>query len=473
MSNIVSYNPEVTTAQGVVRGMVRQGASRQLYCFYGVPYAAPPVGDLRWRDAQRVQNWSGILDCDKPLTQQNSAYQWGKDLLSYFLTLNMSEDCLYLNIISPSIQQDALLPVLVWFHGGGLFGGSGSEKVYNLPFLPEKGCVLVTVTTRLGALGLLSADVLGSQECAPSAGNFIISDMVEALRWVQQNITAFGGDPNCVTIAGESGGAQKVNALMTVPSAADLFHRAIMQSGTSSAMSFHDAITSGNALMKELGVTSSEEARKIPAEEIVTAYNKLNIQSDFIVDRYFLHQTPMDAFSDGSYKRCDVIMGVNEGEINNMLKLIGGIGNYQLVLNRLASDGCSAYVYELDQIPATWRSLGFRCVHSLDIGYLFGEYQDTDRFYSGGPWAQQFMFHDAGSRLDMSSFIPPTMDENDRKLSSIIMDFWIQFAQGKAPQNDSICWTQWTPEYDNYLVLSNTDKQHPHMACGFCTIDLN
>lgn len=463
----VSFTPEIKTELGALRGFIKPGKQNPMYCFYGIPYAEAPVGDLRWRDAQEKHPWNGLLDCTAPLTEQKSSYQWGTELLPYFETLNQSEDCLYLNITTPDLRPDSELPVIVWFHGGGLFGGSGSEEIYNLPYLPEKGCVLVTVSTRLGAFGLLSSDILGSRAGTAHSGNFILSDMLEALRWVKKNIAHFGGAPDNVTIAGESGGSQKVSAIMTVPAAAGLFSKSIMQSGTATTMTFEEAKQAGNQLMEKLGVDSASQARELPAEFIVQAYNELEMMSDFIVDGYYLPMVPIDAFAFGRYCGCNVIMSVNAGEVDNILPIAGGLPGYLTIMNQLTSDGFSAYAYVLDQVPATWRTLGFQCVHSMDLAYLFGEYEDNSRFYSGGPWVQQFLFHGAGEKIDQEKFISPAMDKDDRWLSTCIMELWGSFAAHGVPIHGEVPWGKWTARDHDYLLLSKRANTHPSMEKGF------
>ena len=453
----------ITTDKGVVQGFVLKGKRKQLFAYYGIPYAEPPVGELRWKDAREKKSWDGTWDCTSPLVEQKSNYQWGTNLLSYFRTLNQSEDCLYLNITTPAENADANLPVMVWFHGGGFFGGSGSEEVYNLPNLPEAGCILVTVTTRLGGFGFLCADVINCEEGKPNAGNFMISDMLEALRWVRRNIAEFGGDPDNVTIAGESGGSLKVNALMTVPMAKGLFKRAIMQSGTSSAISWSEAKEMGNRLMNKLGVKTINQAYAIKPEEIVQAYNEMQGTSDFIVDNYYLFTTPVEAIAEGRYNKCDIIVGANTGELSNLLPMIGGIPSYTTILNRVTKDGYRAYAYLMDQVPATWRSLGFQCVHSLDIAYLFGEYENNDRFFDGGPWEQQFIFHGAGDRINPEKFISPIMDKEDRALSDLIVDMWVSFMRTGTPASPYAVWEQWTPEGEEYIHFINMNGMSPHM----------
>lgn len=441
--------------------------SERVTGFYGIPYAAAPVGNLRWKDAAPIDPWTEPLDCTVPLTKQKSAIQWGEDLLAYFRTLNASEDCLYLNVSTPSTDCNASLPVMVWFHGGGLFAGSGSEEIYNLPLLPAKGCVLVAVTTRLGALGMLSADVLGSSFGAADSGNFIISDMLAALQWVQTNISAFGGSPENVTIAGESGGAQKVHALMTVPSAKGLFHRAIMQSGVAAAMSFEEAKQIGNTFFDKLGVSNADEARDIPVERLLEVYNEMKLFPEFIMDGYYLQQAPIDAVEAGHYHGCNCIMGVNAGEIDNLLMVMGGIPNYSRLLRRFTQDGHKAYVYCLDQVPGSWRSLGFQCVHSLDLAYLFGEHEDIHRFYNGGPWEQQFLFHNAAQRLDPAKFISPQMDLYDCRLSEAIMDMWVSFMSTGQPAAE---WAPYSQSGEEYYYLSCSASDHAEMRTKFSSL---
>lgn len=458
----------VTTAKGDVQGFATTGAGGgTLYCYYGVPYAEAPVGELRWKDAQEKSAWEGVLDCTTPLTEQNSNYQWGTNLLAYFETLNESEDCLYLNITTPAETTDEGLPVIVWFHGGGLFGGSGSEEIYNLTNLPERGCIIVSVTTRLGALGLLTADVLGSTEGTANAGNFIISDMIAALEWVQDNIAAFGGDPNNVTINGESGGGGKVMALMASDEAAGLFDSAIIQSGPIANVDYATALEQGNQLMEALGVTTLEEAQALSAEDIVAAYNELGLDFSLVTDGYYLEKNILEAIESGEYNQCDVIVGLNEGEIPNLGTIFGMHSTALAVLNRVAADGNNAYAYELDQVPATWREYGFHAVHSLDLAYLFGEYTDSNRFYSGGPWEQNFVFWGLGEKLDMAAYISPTMDEADIALSDYMMRMWVSFAENGEASIDEVEWTPWNAEAENYLYLSTVSVEKPEMRDGF------
>ena len=457
----------VQTAKGAVEGYSVTGRNgTTVHCYNGIPYAEAPVGDLRWKNAVEKEPWDGVLDCTADVTELNSNYQWGNMLLDYFLTLNQSEDCLLVNVRTPAETTDDKLPVMVWFHGGGLFGGSGSEEVYNRTDLPEEGVVLVTVTMRLGGFGILPADVLGSEKGSEESGNYIISDMLMALNWVQENIEAFGGDPANVTIDGESGGASKVTALLCAPQAEGLFTKAILQSGFASSMSYEDALAAGNSLMEALGVTTAEEARAVPAEEVLAAYNELGLDMGFIVDDYYLSGDPLALIEAGEYTACPVLLGVNEGEIPNIGA--GDLPGYPTLLNASTAAGFDCYAYEFDQVPGEWKDLGFHAVHSLDLAYMFGERVNEDRFYNGGPWEQQFFFWGAGETLDQfEDFTEPAMDEVDIALSDMMIAMWANFIRSGDPSTEDFQWTPWTAENEDYIHLTAMNGNTTQMKTGY------
>src|ERR1700722_6969428 len=217
---------KVKTEQGKVHGKpINNG---KVNAFLGLPYAAPPVGDLRWKAPEPPPKWKG----DRVATNFGSHCAQGHvfdDMV--FQDAAPSEDCLFLNVYAPAGSTDmSKLPVMFWIHGGGYSGGASSEPRHNGDFLPLKGVVLITINYRLGVFGFLALPELASEQHG-SSGNYGLMDMVAALAWVKKNIAAFGGDPNCVTIFGESAGSFAVSTLMAVPSAQGLFHRAIGESG--------------------------------------------------------------------------------------------------------------------------------------------------------------------------------------------------------------------------------------------------
>jgi para-nitrobenzyl esterase len=459
---------EVVTDKGTVKGFTSEGTTgKTIYNYYGIPYAEAPVGDLRWHDAQEKEAWDGVLDCTTPLTEQKSSYQFGTDLLAYFETLNVSEDCLYLNVISPAETVDENLPVIVWFHGGGMFGGSGSEEVYNLTNLPEHGCVFVSVTMRLGIFGMIATDSQDDLYGSADAGNYIMSDMIASLNWVKNNIEAFGGDASNVTIMGESGGGYKVSALMASDKAAGLFNRAIMQSGIDEADDWETAKADGNALLEALGVSSLDEARSISADEILEAYNNLGLSTNMLVDGYYLMESPNTAIASGNYNKVNVIIGANEGELANLAPMMNLIPNAVAVMNQIEADGNQAYAYILDQVPSNWREIGAHCVHSMDLAYLFGDYEDSVRYFSGGPWVQNCAFWLDTDQYPAEDYIKPVMDDDDLAFADEMMSMWVSFATDGDPNIEGSDWQAWTQADENYIYLTNMNGETSSMKTGF------
>jgi para-nitrobenzyl esterase len=266
--------PTVKTSQGEAAGKWIEGASEK--AFLGLPYAAPPVGELRWKAPQAPPAWKGVRDATKfgPRCEQ---WQIWADYV--FLDSGPSEDCLYLNVYTPaSVKQTSKLPVMVWIHGGGFAAGAGSEPRYTHSGLVSKGVVLVTINYRLGVFGFLASEDL-TREGQGNAGNYGLMDMAAALRWVRANIANFGGDPGNVTIFGESAGSFSVSALMATPRARGLFQKAIGESGAF----FGDVISMplvteraqrDQVWVESLGVKNLAELRAMPADKLIDAASK-------------------------------------------------------------------------------------------------------------------------------------------------------------------------------------------------------
>ena len=218
-----SSTPTVKTANGVVEGTVEQSG---VSSFKGIPFAAPPIGELRWKEPQPVKNWAGKRD-----TKQFGSHGMQTKVFGDmgFRTKGMSEDCLYLNVWSPSTTKKSL-PVLVYFYGGGFVAGDGSEARYDGESMATKGIVAVTVNYRLGVFGFMAHPELTKESPHNASGNYGMLDQATALKWVQQNIAAFGGDPKRVTIAGESAGSVSVSAQMASPLSRNLIAGAIGES---------------------------------------------------------------------------------------------------------------------------------------------------------------------------------------------------------------------------------------------------
>lgn len=253
----------VETTAGPVRGLTHDGVQSWL----GLPYAAPPVGDLRWRPPQPVESWSDVRDARDygPVCLQGPP---PAELVPELH--NSSEDCLNLNVHRP-VDADEPLPVMVWIHGGGFVYGAGNQAMYNGSTLVRRGVVLVTLNYRLGRIGFLAHPALQSGDSR--IGNYGLLDQVAALSWVQDNIAAFGGDPDRVTVFGESAGAMSVNALMAMPDAEGLFHAAISQSGfgREATLDWEAAVADAGAALEPLVGASptAEDLRALDGDQVM------------------------------------------------------------------------------------------------------------------------------------------------------------------------------------------------------------
>jgi len=258
----------VQTDAGIVEG-VRTG---HLIVYKGIAFAAPPVGSLRWREPQPVNSWNGVRKADK---FASSCMQTGVSMPGE-TPAAVSEDCLYLNIWTPNRSADARLPVMVWIYGGGFSNGSASMPLYWGDRLARKGALVVTFGYRVGPFGFLAHPELTRESAHHTSGNYGLLDQIAALQWVQRNIRAFGGDPERVTIFGQSAGAASVSILMASPLAKGLFQRAIGQSGglfeplqLAPNYLLANAEREGEAYAASLGVHSVADLRALPASELL------------------------------------------------------------------------------------------------------------------------------------------------------------------------------------------------------------
>ncbi|MBQ8030305.1 MAG: carboxylesterase family protein, partial [Butyrivibrio sp.] len=285
--------PDVTTVvtveQGQLTGVYNEDHTVKAYG--GIPYAKPPVGELRFREPQAPDKWEGVRACDHfgPMAMQPRSsviYDSLARILGYHdyrirfgdeYVEEMSEDCLYLNIFSPEKETDDLLPVVLYIHGGSLTTGKPSYTEYRGEDLAKKGVVYVNCAYRLGVFGYYAAEDLKKESPNGTTGNYGLLDQIAALKWVYNNIKAFGGDPKRITIAGESAGASSVNAICASPLSKGLFQYAIAESSSvlpkepfHTFRYYEDAIATGDAVRSEFRVETSEELRSIPAKELVT-----------------------------------------------------------------------------------------------------------------------------------------------------------------------------------------------------------
>jgi para-nitrobenzyl esterase len=306
---------QVKTANGMVEGVVEKSG---IISFKGIPFAAPPVGDWRWREPQPARNWEGVLKADHfgPRAMQTAIFgDMG------FRSDGMKEDCLYLNVWAPSKKSKELLPVLVYFYGGGFVAGDGSESRYDGESMATEGIVSLTVNYRLGAFGFMAHPELTKESPFHASGNYGLLDQAAALKWVQQNIAAFGGDPKRVTIAGESAGSIAVSAQMASPLSKDIIHGAIGESGSIlgalSAVPLSKAEETGVEFAKTLGVSSLAELRALPADQVLAASAKFGpFRFAINIDGYFFPESPYTIYETGKQAHIPLLAGWNSEEMN-------------------------------------------------------------------------------------------------------------------------------------------------------------
>ncbi len=301
--------PLVSIEDGKIQGTIEE----DIQVYKGIPFAAPPIDDLRWKAPQPVDKWTGTLDASHfapgPIQGWNSPS--GK-----------SEDCLYLNVWSPAKSADEKVPVLVWIYGGGFNGGSTSEPNYNGLNLAKKGVVLVSIAYRVGRLGFLAHPELSAENKEGVSGNYGLLDMIAGLEWIQENISAFGGDPDKVTIFGESAGGIAVSMLCASPLAKGLFHGAISQSGGSFGPPRQTtfpgenmkllpwAEEAGIAYMKSAGARSLAEMREIPADSLPMGPGL----AWPIIDGYVIPDDQYTLYEKGAFIDVPILVGYNSDE---------------------------------------------------------------------------------------------------------------------------------------------------------------
>ncbi len=322
--------PEASLADGVVRGYAAAPGA----VFKGVPFAAPPVGDLRWREPLPVKPWRGVRDA----TRYSAACVQNPAGTGAFLAplarrygatypmprWNVSEDCLYLNIWTPEWPATQPHAVMVWIHGGSNRIGSGSELGYDGADLARRGVVVVTINYRLGPLGFFAHPDLTRESPRHSSGNYGLLDQIAALRWVRGNIARFGGDPARVTVFGESAGAIDTGMLMCSPLAAGLFQRAIMESGPVLGIGYAYGLARAKRFGERVAALALsghpggvEKLRALPAEAILAAAARAALQEPdpgFVLDGWVLPRTPQRVFADGAELPVDVMIGNNGRE---------------------------------------------------------------------------------------------------------------------------------------------------------------
>lgn len=416
---------KVTIDSGALIGVSTEGVNT----FSGVPYAKPPVADLRWQPPQRLDRWQGERDASEfqlPCIQPTEAD--GKTPNGGGVWGATSEDCLYLNVFAPANARNA--PVMVWLHGGASYLGGGHLGGYNGESFAKHGVLIVTMNYRLGALGYFSHPALTKSVKADEwLGSYGLMDAVAALQWVQRNIAQFGGDPGNVTVFGQSAGGGMVMSLLSTPSAKGLFAKAGVQSGASlrPATSLADAEKAGAEIASKVGLTGADatldQLRAVPAEQFAAREIARGVSAP--VEGRFRTQATVDAFANGDATYVPLLIGSNDGE--------GGFDNARKVA-AFMSGKAPAFLYQFAYVPE-WRKPAQPqgAPHSAEIVYVFDSW-------------------------NYSSSRDPRVNDADRNVAQQVNSCWVAFA--KAPTDakslqcaDGFSWPSYTPASDAAAVF--------------------
>jgi len=449
--------------------------SGDVVSFKGVPFAKPPVGDLRWRSPQPVEPWAGVRAADK----------YGALCMQKINTKDngvgpppASEDCLTLNVWRPLHAGKKPLPVLFWIHGGGLVNGSGTAALYDGSSLARRGVVVVTINYRLGRFGFFAHPALTAENPKGPLGNYGLQDQIAALEWVQRNITAFGGDPKQVTAFGESAGGVSVNHLMLAPAARGLFIRAIVESGAGREVSaplhvkgpggIPSAEDQGEAFAAKLGVKGGDAAalRAIPADAIVAAGDPDMSKGELIVlDGVTQTMEAADGFKRGLEMHIPYIVGSNSRELPVPPSMIdtffGGAGHMAAADKARLADaygGVDAFNDNvLSDIVFTEPAHYLASLHAAHGAptwlYRFSVLSaGAPKMLTGAPHAseRQYVF-------DTLSTSPwPTVDA-DKPLAAGMSAYWADFAKRGDPNGDHRPhWPRYSAKTDELLNFTNT-----------------
>ncbi len=446
----------VKTKYGIISGIEKD----KVVLFKGVPYARPPIGDLRWREPEEPVPWEGVRKCDKfaDIPFQPKGWVGVKALEEN----RQSEDCLYLNIWAPMSSRDTELPVLVWIHGGGFQGGCAHERLYDGMEFAKKNIVVVSISYRLGVFGFLAHDVFSEESVYHSSGNYGILDQILALRWVHENIAEFGGDPQNVTIMGQSAGGMSVACLMTSPLAKGLFHKAIIQSGGPRPRQLPDFMEiegQCKLLMKRLQISDCRELRKVDAK-VLTQMKMPSMSGGIpyqpVIDKYVLPEAPYEAFEVGRVHQVPLLIGNTADETifspllntsqsafeKSVIEYFGDMAQEFHDIYQSKSDWKTAVVVAgkdfsffhlqnlTDQMLKTYKSEVYRYVFGqpmiMEDGTVLGADHSSELF---------FVFNTLQCRniAPDGTTIKVKNSEQDKALSRAINEYWAEFVKTGVP----------------------------------------
>lgn len=492
-----TYTEAVSTEKGDVRGVVIDGGRVELYA--GIPYAKPPVGELRWREPQDPDAWNGVLTADHfaPMCMQpvdTPIYNSLRQIIGYHdyrISLSdnyrpaVSEDGLYVNVWKPAGKVENL-PVLVYIHGGTLQTGQPWFGDYAGTGLARKGVIVVNLGYRLGVFGYLADEGLKAESEHGTTGNYGLLDQIKALEWVQKNVAAFGGDPNNVTVAGESAGSASVSAICTSPLAKGLFQRVLLESSTVASVepphsfrSYDDAIASGNELKARYNVSTPAELRALDAKTIV---NEAYTQHYMTVDGYALTETPYESYKKGVHNEQAILHGYNSEESGPFL-IFGhaSMKNYEqkvrAYFGEYADDVLKIYAPTTDEeakdmwariYGAVFFNYPHYCLNRLAVGNGIPVYEYCFSRHNGrlGPWHSGELIYFYGNLPEDSRLF----DETDYALEKNITGCILNFMKTGDPNGAGLPAWESSPDSTRLMEFGDTTAMTDEQYLAFYEI---
>jgi para-nitrobenzyl esterase len=458
---------DVRTESGIVSGA--PGVKSDVRVYKGIPYAAPPVGDLRWRAPKAPAKWDGVRKADQfSATCMQAPYPENSPY--HEAAQPVSEDCLYLNVWTGAKSAKEGRPVMVWIHGGALTRGSGSTSIYDGEELAKKGVVLVTINYRLGIFGFFAHPELTRESDRNSSGNYGILDQIAALEWVQKNIAAFGGDPKRVTIFGESAGSWSVNALVATPLAKGLFQRAIGESGANFGKipTLAEAEQNGLRIAKNLGADSISALRAKSASDLM----KVNPGGARMnVDGWMLPEQVYAIFASGKQNDVPTLIGSNADEGTAFtpanVKADGFKTQAKTRFGDLADDYLKVYPANSDEQAhtsaasamrdqtfgwemRTWARLQAKTGKSKVFMYYFSRVPPD-------PFGKRLgAYHASEIRYVFDNLQNTPAEDIDRTLAETMSSYWVNFATKGDPNGKGLPkWPVYTEKSDLAMGLGD------------------
>jgi len=475
-ASLFALTDPVKIANGLISGI--DGKDPAVRVYKGIPYAAPPAGDLRWKAPKAAANWDGVRKADR-FSAVCMQTPYPKNSLYYREAEPASEDCLYLNIWTAAKSASERRPVMVWIHGGALTRGSGSVPVYDGEALAKKGVVVVTINYRLGIFGFFAHPELTKESDRNSSGNYALLDQIAALEWVQNNIAAFGGNPKRVTIFGESAGSWSVNYLMATPLARGLFQRAIGESGGAFGpmKTLAEVEKTGVEFAHAMGAENVQALRAKSAEDVLKASGASSFPPN--VDGWMLPYDVYTIFATGKQNDVPILIGSNADE-GKSLTMWPENGKPDMFERQMRSRFHDKADQALKLYPAATDQQAKESFYASFRDFVFGWQMRTwarletktgkSKAYlyyftrvPPGPGAQRYgAFHasEIAYVFDNLDSSPRPYEDADHKLADMMSSYWVNFATKGDPNGKGLPdWPAYREKSD--LALELGADTHP------------